>query len=227
MTFSKRLRETADEIWAQSHKHPFVQGIGDGSLDIESFKFFMKQDYVYLIDYARVFAVGSLKATRLETMAAFAKHLDATLNVEMGLHRSYAARLGITREELEATKPAPTTLAYSSYMLAIGQRGSLAELIAAVLPCAWSYYEIGKELAKRPGATEEETYGEWISMYASDEFGEIAQWLIDLLDELATGRSEEELQELEKIFLNTSRFEYMFWEMSYQQATWPLAETAE
>ncbi|KGA98487.1 thiaminase [Alkalihalobacillus alcalophilus ATCC 27647 = CGMCC 1.3604] len=222
MKLSERLYEKAQPIWEQSHSHPFVQGIGNGTLDIEKFKFFMCQDYLYLIDYARLFALGSLKAHNLETMQTFAKMLHVTLDEEMSLHRAYAKRLGISKEELEATKPAPTTLAYSSYMLNIAQRGSLKELLAAVMPCAWSYYEIGKKLSETPGAMEHVWYGEWVTMYQSPEFGEVAEWQIDLLDQLTESSSEEELLELEEIFLTTSRFEYMFWDMSYQQAMWPL-----
>ncbi|AXF56975.1 thiaminase II [Salicibibacter kimchii] len=223
MTFSKHIRKSADPIWKASHEHPFVQGIGNGSLDVEAFKYFMCQDYKYLIEYSRVIAMGSVLATDLKTMAGFAKVLDDTLNMEMDLHRSYAERLGISREKLEATTPGPVTLAYSSYMMAEAQKGSVAELIAAILPCAWSYYEIGLELAKIPGATEHEQYGEWVRMYASDEFGDIGNWLITKLDELAEGKTEGELDRLEEIFLNTSRFEYMFWDMAYKREGWPVA----
>ncbi|MDE5413166.1 thiaminase II [Alkalihalobacterium chitinilyticum] len=221
MQFTDRLYKKAKPIWRKSHDHPFVQGIGHGTLDIEKFKFFMQQDYLYLIDYARLFALGSLKGTDLKTMSIFAKLLDSTLNVEMDLHRQYASRLGISEAELEATKAAPTTLAYSGYMLNVSQRGSLADLVAAVLPCTWSYYEIGTELSKIPGALENETYGEWVKMYASEEFGELADWLITLMNELAEGKTEAELTALEEIFLNTSRYEYMFWDMSYNLQMWP------
>ncbi|WP_100372194.1 thiaminase II [Bacillus sp. FJAT-45037] len=221
MSFSNRLHTKAQSIWEASHNHPFVQGIGHGDLDLEKFKFFMKQDYVYLIDYARLFALASMKATTLTHMSYFAKMLDATLNIEMDLHRQYAERLGISAEELEATQPAPMALAYSSYMLSISERGSLIDLVTAILPCAWSYYEIGKKLAEIPGAMDHELYGEWVQMYQSDEFGDIAHWLIDVLDQLATGLPEAELSRLEDIFLTTSRFEYMFWEMSNNEETWP------
>ncbi|KMK75905.1 thiaminase II [Alkalihalobacillus pseudalcaliphilus] len=224
MKFSQRLYEAAKPIWEKSHSHPFVQGIGDGSLDIEKFKFFMCQDYIYLIDYSRLFALGSLKASDLTTMQVFAKMLHVTLDEEMSLHRAYAKRLGISEEELEATKPAPTTLAYSSYMLNIAQRGSLKELLAAIMPCTWSYYEIGLRLSEIPGAREHEWYGEWIRMYESDEFGAVAQWQIQLIDELTASSTEKELQELEEIFLTTSRFEYMFWDMSFEQTSWPMED---
>lgn len=224
LKFSERLFQAAKPIWDQNHQHPFVQGIGNGRLDIEKFKFYMCQDYLYLIDYSRLFALGSLKSSDLKTMSTFAKLLDSTLNVEMSLHRSYAERLGISYEALEGTKPSPITLAYSSYMLNVSHRGDIATLIAAVLPCTWSYYEIGKALSKIPGATDHEFYGDWVKMYASEEFGELADWLISLLDELTVGKTDSELGELEDIFLNTSRYEYLFWDMSYNMEMWPTDE---
>ncbi|PAF08879.1 thiaminase II [Shouchella clausii] len=222
MKFSERIRKNADPIWQASHNHPFVQGIGHGTLELEAFQYYMCQDYKYLIEYSRVIALGTVLAPDLETMSGFAKALDETLNSEMELHRAYAKRLGITREQLEQTVPGPVTLAYSSAMMAEAQKGSLAELIAAILPCAWSYYEIGTALAKIPGATEHEAYGEWVKMYSSPEFGAIADWLIAKLDELAAEKSEAELDRIETIFMNTSRYEYMFWDMAYKQENWPI-----
>ena len=127
-----------------------VKSRDSGSAD--RFIYYLKQDYVYLIDYAKMFAIGSMKAQDLETMGKFAELLHSTLNVEMELHRQYAERFGITREELEQTKPAPTTVAYTKYMLDAAAQGSLAEVVAALLPCMWSYREIGAAFAKVPGA---------------------------------------------------------------------------
>jgi thiaminase/transcriptional activator TenA len=221
MKFSQRLVEKVVPLWQKNHMHPFVQGIGDGTLEKEKFRFYMIQDYLFLIDYAKLFAIGAVKAKDLVTMGKFAALLDATINEEMELHRQYAKRFGISLNELEAAKPSPTTLAYTHYMLHVSQNGTLAELVSSLLPCMWSYWEIGKALNEREGADEHEFYGEWIKMYASDDFGKLALWCIDLLDELAEGKSESELDTLEEIFLNTTRFEYMFWEMSYNEAMWP------
>ena len=109
-------------------------------------------------------------------------------------------------------------------MLQVSQNGTLAELVASLLPCMWSYWEIGKILNEEPGASEHEFYGEWIRMYASDEFGKLANWCIDLMDQLAEGKSDAELRHLVDIFLNTTRFEYMFWDMAYQEEMWPFDE---
>lgn len=224
MKFTERLHEKTLPIWRQNHNHPFVKGIGDGTLDPDKFRFYMVQDYLYLIDYSKVFAIGAVKATDVQTMGRFAALLDGTLHTEMDLHRSYAKRFGISEEELENAKPSPIVLAYTHYMLHVCQNGTIAEVIAALLPCAWSYWEIGKELHAIPGAAEHPLYGDWINMYASKEFGELATWCIELMDEAAEGKPEHELARLEEIFLNTTRFEYMFWDMANTKQMWPGAE---
>jgi thiaminase (transcriptional activator TenA) len=221
MKFSERLVEKLQPIWRQNHSHSFVQELGAGTLDQEKFRFYMIQDYLYLIDYSKMFALGAVKATELEDMMVFSDVLQATVHGEMDLHRQYAARFGISEKELENAEPSPITLAYTHYMLHSGQNGTLAELVAALLPCAWSYWEIGKELAEIPGAKDHELYGDWVRMYSSEEFGQSAKWCIDLLDKLSDGKPESELVQLEKIFLNTTRFEYMFWDMAYNKQMWP------
>ncbi|MBE2975678.1 thiaminase II [Priestia megaterium] len=223
MKFSERLYEKLQPIWRRNHNHPFVQGMGDGTLEKEKFRFYMIQDYLYLIDYAKLFAIGAVKATDVQTMGKFAALLDSTLNEEMSLHREYAKKFEISEKELEKAQPSPTTLAYTHYMLHVGQSGTLAELVAALLPCMWSYWEIGKELSEKPGA-ENEFYREWIEMYSSEEFGELATWCINLFDSLTEDKSEAELEKLEEIFLNTTRFEYMFWDMAYNEVMWPIHE---
>ncbi|MEI2337888.1 thiaminase II [Priestia megaterium] len=223
MKFSERLYEKLQPIWRQNHNHPFVQGMGDGTLEKEKFRFYMIQDYLYLIDYAKLFAIGAMKATDVQRMGKFAALLDSTLNEEMSLHREYAKKFEISEKELEKAQPSPTTLAYTHYMLHVGQSGTLAELVAALLPCMWSYWEIGKELSEKPGANNE-FYREWIEMYSSEEFGELATWCINLFDSLTEDKSEAELEKLEEIFLNTTRFEYMFWDMAYNEAMWPIHE---
>ncbi|MDY0939856.1 MULTISPECIES: thiaminase II [Priestia] len=223
MKFSERLYEKLQPIWRQNHNHPFVQGMGDGTLEKEKFRFYMIQDYLYLIDYAKLFAIGAMKATDVQTMGEFATLLDSTLNEEMSLHREYAKKFEISEKELEKAQPSPTTLAYTHYMLHVGQSGTLAELVAALLPCMWSYWEIGKELSEKPGANNE-FYREWIEMYSSEEFGALATWCINLFDSLTEDKSEAELEKLEETFLNTTRFEYMFWDMAYNEAMWPIHE---
>jgi len=220
--FSDRLYESTQTIWNQCHEHPFLTELREGTLDPERFIYYLKQDYVYLIDYAKLFAIASMKARDLETMTKFAELLHSTLHVEMGLHRAYAARFGVTREQLEQTIPSPTTIAYTKYLLDTASQGSLAEAVAALLPCMWSYREIGVAYAKLPGALDHPLYREWILMYSSEEFGALTDWTIDLMNRLAEGLSEQELARLEERFLVASKLEYMFWDMAYRKEEWPI-----
>ena len=106
LSVSDRLHAAAAPIWEKCLRHPFVTGIGDGTLDVEKFRFFMLQDYLYLFDYAKVFALGVVKARDPRLMRLFARNVDAVLGGEMNIHRAYMKRLGITEEQVLAVQPA-------------------------------------------------------------------------------------------------------------------------
>jgi len=134
LRFTDRLHELAEPIWEAQHAHPFVRGIGDGTLDVEKFKFWVRQDYLFLIDYARLLSMAVVKTPDLPTMRRFAALVQSTLDVEMELHRAYAAGFGISLHELEAETKAPTTQAYTDFLLRAAS-GDYTELLAALLPC--------------------------------------------------------------------------------------------
>ncbi len=224
--FTDRLWNKVEPIWNSYLEHPFVKGIGNGTLDQEKFKHYMKQDYIYLIEYSRIFAIGAAKSPDLETMTTFANLLHGTLNIEMDLHRAYALQFGISATELAETEASATMTAYTSYMLNVSQLGGLENAVASVLSCAWSYNFIGKQLENWPGATDHEFYGNWVKMYASPEFTALAQDCIDLMNQIAKDKPEHELAALEEIVVKTSYFEYMFWEMAEKMEMWPVANTA-
>lgn len=213
---SARFYRAAAPIWEKCLQHPFVAGIGDGSLPAEKFKYFMLQDYLYLFEYAKVFALGVVKARDPELMRIFAGNVDATLNGEMKIHRAYMKRLGITESQVFEVKPALDNLSYTNYMLSIAHGGGVMEIVAAILACSWSYAEIGQTLAKIPEAEEHPFYGEWIQGYASSDYAKSNQLLIDLMDTLAKEASEEEISWLTEIFVNCSRYELGFWDMAWE-----------
>ena len=216
LSVSARLRQAADPVWEQCLHHPFVTGIGDGTLDVEKFRHFMLQDYLYLFDYARVFALGVVKARDPELMRTFSQNVDAILNGEMNIHRAYMQRLGITEEQVFAVKPALDNLSYTNYMLSVAHTGGPMEIVASILACSWSYAEIGQALAQIPGAAAHPFYGEWIQGYASEDYTATNQALIELMDELAVGVTEEQMAHLTDIFVNCSRYELGFWDMAWE-----------
>ena len=222
MSFSELLRKKAQPIWHKTVQHPFVRGIGDGTLAVEKFKFYIRQDYFFLIEYGRVLALATAKGSDLATMGKFAELLHATLHTEMALHRSYAEKFGISRTELEETKPAPTAVAYTRHLLHVAALGSLGEIVASLLPCQWGYCEIGSTLAKQGEPVHQPLYGEWIRTYASPEFAALAQWLRTLLDSMGEEAGAPERVRMEEYFLLSARYEHAFWDMSWRMEAWPV-----
>ena len=179
MSFTDDVENKARPLRQSILSHPFIVGVGDGTLPVEQFKHYITQDYVYLIDYARVLALASARAPDLPTMGWFAGLLDETLNTEMDLHRGYCAEFGITRHDLEAAQAAPTTIAYTSYLLKVAYQGTFGELVACLLPCQRGYWEIGVHLAQLGQPKDAPLYSQWIQMYSSEEFAELARKIRD------------------------------------------------
>jgi thiaminase/transcriptional activator TenA len=221
MTLTKELYDAAASIWDAQLEHPFVRGLGDGSLEEERFARWVRQDYLYLKEFARVFAWAVAKADRLESMSWYASVLDLTLNTEMALHRQYAARFGISEEALEAEPMWPTTRAYTDFLVRTAADGDMLDLLAALLPCAWGYCHVGQKLAEA-GVPTDQRYADWIEQYASDEFEQAAEWLRNELDRLAEHAGPEKRGRLTELFVVSSQYEWMFWEMCWAGEAWPV-----
>jgi len=176
---------------------------------------------VFLIEYARLLALAAARSPDLGTMTRFATLLKETVETEMNLHRAYAAEFGISHEQLEREPTAPTTRGYTDFLLRVAATGDFAELAAALLPCMWAFSEIGQRLATQPTPSDQR-YAKWVAMYSSGEFADLAQWCRDLLDNLAAGLPERDLQKLEAAFLTSSRYEWRFWEMAWKMERWEI-----
>lgn len=220
MKFSQQLRQAADASWNASFEHPFVQGIGDGTLPLDCFRHYVLNDAYYLSQFARVQALGAAKANDLYTVSRMAVHAQGTYGAELSLHEKFAGLLGITEEERAAFEPAPTSYAYTSHMLRAAYTGQLGDIIAAILPCYWLYYEIGERL--KHCTPEEPIYREWIAAYGGEWFRELVEEQIARVDELAEQASEQDRERMMRHFIISSRYEYMFWDMAYRKEAWPV-----
>lgn len=214
-SFSIDLRAHAEAVWEQQHAHPFVTGIADGTLPEEAFRFYVRQDYLFLIDYGRLLALGAVRAPRLEWMRRFAGLSQAILETEMDLHRAYAAAWGIGPDELEAEQAAPVTSGYADFLLRTAALGDFAELAAALLPCMWGYAEIGERLAQSP-RPDHPLYAEWIDTYAGEDFQQLATWSRELVDAAAAELQRPGHDRMRRAFLASSRHELAFWESAWR-----------
>jgi thiaminase (transcriptional activator TenA) len=217
----------SDELWAGAADiyqaivaHPFLTGLTDGSLPQEAFTFYVLQDALYLQRYGQALAAVGSRAPVPAQTEMFARHAADTLQVELTLHGSLLADLGIDPASAVQVQPAPVTLAYTSYLLATAIGGSYAEGVAAVLPCYWIYWEVGKELQRR--GSSDPRYQRWIDLYGSEEFGDVVREVVAVTDELGPYLSPLERDRLHRHFRASSRYEWMFWDMGYRMESWPV-----
>lgn len=216
MKLTERLYQAAKPIWESYFSQPFVKELGEGTLPIERFRFYMVQDYRYLLQYAKVFALGAAKAEEESIQRFFANLLYDTLNGEMQIHKAYMKRLGITEMDVAQAETAPANQAYTAYMLAEAEKGGVLEILVAVLSCAWSYQKIGEHHKNIPGALTHPFYGEWVQGYSSAAYCESTQQLLDFVDFYGAEISAEQETHLKEIFVTCSRYEADFWDMAYK-----------
>jgi thiaminase/transcriptional activator TenA len=212
MTFSDELRAAAAETWQAQLDHPFVRGIGDGTVDMVRFRRWVRQDYRFLVEYCRLFAIAAARAPDLATLVSFAELLLSTATTEMNLHRSYAAQFGITDDELEAEEMATVTRAYTDFLLRTATLGDFCELASALLPCMWGFSEIGQRLAER-GRPDEPRCAAWIDAYADPAFARMAGWCRELVNRLAEDAGPVPRQRMRDAFVTSSRYELAFWDV--------------
>ncbi len=219
-SFTGQLWRGAAGIYAAILAHPFLAGLTDGSLEPDAFAFYVVQDALYLRGYAQALAEVATRAPDTAGLEMFARHAADVIAVERALHGSLLSELGIDPASAEAAEPAPTTLAYTSYLLAAARGGSYAEGVGAVLPCYWIYWEVGKELMRR--GSPNPRYQQWIRAYGAEEYGDAVRDVITVADGLGPGLAPSERALVHRHFRTTSRYEWMFWDMGYRKQSWPL-----
>ncbi|MGD8896611.1 MAG: thiaminase II [Acidobacteriota bacterium] len=217
--FVGEMRKRTEPLWSAIHDHPFVRGLGNGSLAQECFELYLEQDYVYLIGFSQVIALAAAKAEDLETRRFFCDLLEATLETEMELHRKTCADHGITPLDLEATEPALATMAYTDLLLRTCYEGRPSDINAVLLPCAAGYVEIAERL--REAGPPRGAYRDWIDMYSSEGMKEMADWLVRRMNRHAEKSSPEDRARWLRLYRSSTRLELLFFEMAWSQVTWP------
>lgn len=211
----ERLKADNAALWDTYTHHDFVSGMQSGALSKSAFQYYLKQDYLFLIQFARAYALAIYKADNLTEMRSALAGVKAILEMEMDLHVDYCADWGISAAELETLEEAPENIAYTRFVLERGMAGDLLDLMVALSPCAIGYGEIGARLA---GSQETKIKGNpyitWIEMYAGDEYQQLVTDMTAEIDALAAKRfTEARFPDLSKTFATATRLEADFWQM--------------
>jgi thiaminase/transcriptional activator TenA len=219
-----RLWGEIEGIFAAILEHPFILGLTDGSLPKEKFRYFLLQDARYLHVYARALSAVGGRALAADDTALLAGRAARAVAVERALHEGLLRDMGLGEEVISGTEPSPTTLAYGSYLLAKVHGGSFSDGLAALLPCYWIYWEVGKALAER--GSPDQMYQRWIDTYGSEEFAEAVTNVLALTDRVGHALGSEELDRAREHFVTASRYEWMFWDAAWREERWPLTASS-
>ncbi len=210
-------RDAAGAEWQAYVQHPFVTGLRDGTLPRDAFLRYLVQDYVFLMHFSRAWALAVVKSDTLEEMKLAAGVVDGLVNHEMQLHVRTCAEAGIPETELEAATEHPANMAYTRYVLAAGQAGDLADLLAALAPCVLGYGEIGARLGA--DAPADGPYADWIATYAGAEYQGLCRDTGALIDGALARRlgidpaASPRWPRLAAHFIAATRLEQGFWQM--------------
>jgi thiaminase/transcriptional activator TenA len=212
-----RLRSSAGSLWAGFVGHPFVSGLGDGTLPMPAFRRYLTQDYLFLVQFARAYALAGFKAERIVDLRAASDGFAAILN-EIPLHVSFCADWSLDEAAMAAEPEALETIAYTRFVLNCGAAGDLLDLYTALAPCVLGYAEIGQRLGAKRAPNN--PYAAWITTYAGSEYQAAAEIMCSTLERLWTERgSENRIASLQSTFNTAVRLETAFWAMGWRATT--------
>lgn len=200
--------------WISYVDHAFVRGLADGSLPEACFRHYLVQDYLFLIHFARAYALAAYKGETLDDIGTAMRACSAIVDTEMALHVKFCAGWGISEAEMAAAAEATATMAYTRYVLERGLAGDLLDLHMALAPCVLGYAEIGLTLARDPATKRDgNPYADWIDMYGGAEYQDVAREAAAFIETLAQRRgAEARLDSLRKTFGEATRLEIAFWQ---------------
>lgn len=220
LTPLEHLKQSSAKEWQDYIQHAFVQQLGAGTLTGDAFKHYLKQDYLFLVHFARAWGLAVYKSRNMRELRQSYASLMAIVDVEFDLHIEYCAKWGITEAELEVLPEGRATMAYTRYVLDAGNQGNLLDLHVALVPCLIGYAEIAKWLESQDFTVmaESNPYLPWMQMYLSDEFQEAAKAESDWLNQALARVDDDRFKELADIFRDATRLEIDFWQAGLDQA---------
>ncbi|MBN3494843.1 thiaminase II [Vibrio neptunius] len=209
------LIQVCQSDWQEYTQHAFVQQLAQGTLDQHSFLHYLKQDFLFLKQYARAYALAIYKARTLEDMRRALPSVHALLDSEIGHHVTYCGQWGLTESDLENEPEDFGTVAYTRYVLDAGMTGDLVDLYAALAPCSIGYAVIGKALIESDDTVREgNPYASWIELYGGEKFqsgvAQGAEHFNQLLEEIDL--HSQRGQNLIEVFRTATRMEVAFWQ---------------
>lgn len=210
MSWTKEAWERSRKIYDAILKQPFLLEMAAGTLAVEKFDRYLAQDEVYVGNYGRSMMALADLIPDPEQQKLFRDFAIEGIESEKVMHQLLIDRFGINTE----VRPSIVTSTYNEHTQAAVATGSREIGLAAILPCAWVYNEVGLEVLKI-AHMEGNPYREWMAEYANEEFTQGVRLLLDLADEWAAAATPEVREAMTRAFVEATLFEYAFWDYGY------------
>ena len=214
-SFSDTLRQEARQVWERIFAHPFLQEVQAGTLPTEKFRYYVIQDFHYLEGFGKTVSIALSKAPDSTTLRELAPRVNTP--VERPLHARMFELLEMDEAEAERFGPSPTNRAYMDHMMATASTGGVGEAAAALLPCPWTYHELGSRLT----LPDHPVLNQWVEAYSSGLLERSTTAWRALVDRFGADGGPTLRDSMRRAFLTSSRYEYMFWTMAYNMESWP------
>ena len=219
-TFSSSAWQTNLPLYEKILAMPFNAELAAGTLSLDRFRHYIIQDAHYLEGFARALALAAAKADNADHIVQFAEASKTAIIVERALHADYFRRFGINADDFASAQPTPVCDHYVSYLLRIAALEPFPSVLAALLPCFWIYWEVGKNIGAR--AATPNPYQAWIDTYAGEDFASAVRAVIATTDQVADRASDDTRAAMHAGFTRATQLEWMFWDSAYRLAKWPV-----
>jgi thiaminase/transcriptional activator TenA len=216
--FSEEAAQRTAPLRAAIHRLPFNTELAAGVLGREHFQGYIVQDAIYLGQFSRALALAAARSPDAATLQAFARSAAGAVAVEQALHERYLKEFGVDPSHLATAEPSPDCLAYTSLLLATAYHEPWEVLVAALLPCFWIYWDVGRAIAAE--AAPDNPYRAWIDTYADEGFGEAVRNVIAIADRAERAAPAIRARML-AAFARSCQYEWLFWDGAYQRRSWP------
>jgi len=218
--YSQLKNDVSDYFLLQSKK-PFLQEILKGNLSDERYIYWVRVDYVYLINFSKILALGISKGKTIEEMKVMNEYLNWILNEEMSLHVDHAKKNGISENELFNCEMGPIKYSYTRHENNCANAGDLGILISGILACIVGWQVVSKILLGGETVSDNNKYNGWLTMYSEDKIlQEHTNKILKIFNSYAANGNEEYRDILKKNFLLGVKYETMCWDAYYNMEVW-------
>jgi thiaminase/transcriptional activator TenA len=218
-SFAQQLRQRHDDLFETFYHHPFLRSLADGTASRETVLHYVGQDNQYLTAYMRCYGQGIALSPDREWVSWFRDSIDFLLNDETHPHHVMCEAFGVSYEDAQVERMSPSAQAYVDHMMRAAT-DSLGVLIAALLPCPWTYiWAAQRQMAEQP-VSEDNPFHGWWEFYAAPETGGILDDYLARFDALAEQAGPAERARMARAFEDSCHHEIRFWQMAWTCETW-------